>query len=161
MLGMFKRRKLRKLSLLYPVWLKVGQLLDRKQRRWAEYLGEKVKGWSRTRLKVALAVFCLIQGGACTYILLGLFRNPSSKNRVEQISIPAHVIQRDTLYSDQQEVKISNREYQRFKEFRVYMDSLQHDSKGKYIYDSILHNRPGLLDSVALLESIYQQQIKK
>ncbi len=161
MFGIFKKRKKSGHSLLYPIRSKIGQLIEGKQRRWAEYLGEKANGWSRKKLKLALLAFCLIQGGASTYILLGVFSTPSFKNNVEQISIPAHVIQRDTLYPDQQEVIISKREYQRFKGFREYMDSLQHDPQGRNMYDSILHSRPGLLDSLSLLESIYQQQIRR
>lgn len=161
MFGIFNKRRKRRHSLLSPITSKISQLIEQKQRRWAEYLEEKTNGWSRKKLKLVLLVFCVIQGGACTYILLDVFSTPSFKNNVEQISIPAHVIQRDTLFPDQQEVIISQKEYQRFKGFKAYMDSLQHDPQGKHIYDSIQRNRPGLLDSLSLLESIYQQQIRR
>lgn len=161
MFGIFKKRRREKPSLLSPIWSKVGQILDKLHTRWAEYLGERVKGWSRNKLKVALAVFCLIQGGACIYTLLGVFHKSVPDTTVKQISIPSHVIQRDTLNTDMQEAVISKMEFQRFKAFRLYMDSLQRDPNGQLVYDSIIKARPGLLDSVSMLESIYQQQLRR
>lgn len=160
MFRIFKKKE-RKPSVLYPILLRVGQAIDKTQRRCADYLAEKVKGWSRSRIKIALVIFCLIQGGTSTYILISVFRTSSTKINVEKVSIPSHVIQKDTSGRDEQEPVLSEKSYQRLKAFRNYMDSLQHDQAGRQIYDSILRVRPGLLDSVTQIESIYQQQIRR
>ncbi len=55
-------------------------------------------------------------------------------------------------------IAITEDEYNEMVQFHRYMDSL-----GKYanqVYDSILSARPGLMDSVLLLEKIYNQQKK-
>jgi len=49
--------------------------------------------------------------------------------------------------------------YQRLQLFRKYMDSLHKNSK--WIYDSILLARPGMMDSVAILEKMYLSQQNK
>ncbi len=53
---------------------------------------------------------------------------------------------------------ISKDQYARIHSFKNYMDSLASDAVGKAIYDSIVANRPGLLDSIKLLEEVYHSQ---
>lgn len=48
--------------------------------------------------------------------------------------------------------------YKRFQQFRKYMDSLR--ICDTVHYDSILLARPGLMDTVLILEKIYLQQQK-
>lgn len=56
---------------------------------------------------------------------------------------------------------VAKEEYEKIQRFRQYMDSLERSPSGKKLYNSILINRPGLLDSIILIENIYQSQIKK
>ncbi len=55
---------------------------------------------------------------------------------------------------------ITKQEYQRIEYFRHCMDSLARSPSGKAIYDSILNQHAGIMDSVAFLEKIYQSQTK-
>jgi hypothetical protein len=56
---------------------------------------------------------------------------------------------------------VSKADYQGIIRFRGYMDSLTRSPAGKAAYDSIIFSRPGLLDSIRILEKIYQSQTKK
>lgn len=56
---------------------------------------------------------------------------------------------------------ITKEEYKKIEHFRDYIDSLAVSPSGKKLYDSILISHPGLIDSIVLLENIYQSQIKK
>ena len=55
---------------------------------------------------------------------------------------------------------ISKEEYEDIQAFKLYMDSLQSSSKGKVLYDSIMQARPQLMDSIHLVENMYQLQSK-
>ena len=57
--------------------------------------------------------------------------------------------------------EVSEAEYSRIKRFRVYMDGLARSPAGKTLYDSIIHHRPGLMDSVWFIENYYQQLKQK
>ncbi|HXL56718.1 MAG TPA: hypothetical protein VN958_10700, partial [Chitinophagaceae bacterium] len=56
---------------------------------------------------------------------------------------------------------ISEKEFHRVELFKHYMDSLQKSLTGKYLYDSIVKARPHLIDSILLLENMYQVQSSK
>jgi len=159
MWGIFKRRK-EKQEPANSLWMKAGAAIEQKQRKWATWLGEKAKLWSRNTLLAALVIFCVLQGGICIYILTGVFRDIPAQHKFERIIIPVNVIQQNNQRSSNG-IAVTPGEYQRFKAFRLYMDSLRNNPDGKKIYDSILLARPGLPDSAALLESIYEQQLKK
>ena len=58
-------------------------------------------------------------------------------------------------------VIITKEEYDKIQRFRKYMDSLPRSLSGKKLYESILINRPRLMDSIILIENIYQSQTKK
>lgn len=56
---------------------------------------------------------------------------------------------------------ITKEEYKKIEHFKNYMDSLAGSASGKKVYNCILTGRPGLIDSIILLENIYQSKIKK
>jgi hypothetical protein len=53
---------------------------------------------------------------------------------------------------------ISKEEFQRIENFKSYLDSLAKTNAGKRIFDSIIANRPGLIDSLSIVENLYQTQ---
>jgi len=55
-------------------------------------------------------------------------------------------------------ILLTTEAYKRLQLFKKYMDSLRIDKDGKRIYDSILLARPGMMDSVAVLEKMYLKQ---
>lgn len=72
-----------------------------------------------------------------------------------QVAVPKHFDKTGEPLDDEVLV-VSPVLYKRLQEFRSYMDSLRVYSK--QVYDSIMHARPGLMDSVFFLEQIYSEQ---
>jgi len=75
--------------------------------------------------------------------------------KIEQINFPKY-----DHREDKERIIITKKDYQSITIFRSYMDSLYTSEEGKNQYDSILQARPGLMDSVQLLEQIYLLQQK-
>lgn len=162
MFGIFKifKRRREKTSHVFTAWQKFGEFVEKRQRKWSVYLGQKVKSWPLLYVRIAFVSFCLLYGGCSIYLLFTAFWKQSATMKVDKISIPSHVIQPNPKELNQELPMISESEYQRIKSFRTYMDSLKHDQRGRLVYDSIVQARPGLLDSVSVAESIYKQQKK-
>lgn len=57
------------------------------------------------------------------------------------------------------EAYVDEETWLQIKQFRNYMDSLKQKARNEY--DSILQARPGLMDSVQMLEQIYLSQKQK
>jgi hypothetical protein len=49
---------------------KLSVAIDQKQKRLAEYLGKQTAYWNRSAKITALAIFCLLFGGACMLLLI-------------------------------------------------------------------------------------------
>lgn len=162
MFGIFKifRRKKEKASPVHNAWQKLAQVVEKRQRKWSVYLGQKITSWPLLYVRITFVSFCILYGGCSVYLLFTAFWKQPATMKVDKISIPSHVIQPDTKELNQQLPIISESEYQRIKSFMAYMDSLKHDQRGRFVYDSIVQERPGLLDSVSVAESIYKQQKK-
>lgn len=162
MFGIFKifRRKRGNASTVNTAWQKLEDVVEKKQRKWSVYLGEKVKSWPLLYVRITFASFCLLYGGCNVYLLFTAFWKQPATMRVDKISTPSHVIQPGKTELNQQLPIVSESEYHRIKSFMAYMDSLKHDPGGRLVYDSIVQARPGLLDSVSVVESIYKQQKK-
>ena len=56
------------------------------------------------------------------------------------------------------ELPIMDKEYRRIERFCRYMDSLSRSEPGKYLHDSIMNKRPGLLDSAKLILLHYKNR---
>ncbi|MCW3106875.1 MAG: hypothetical protein JWQ09_1381, partial [Segetibacter sp.] len=56
------------------------------------------------------------------------------------------------------QLSISKKEFEKIKKFKSYLDSLTKSKSGKRIHDSITANRPGLIDSLSIVENLYQSQ---
>lgn len=129
------------------------------QHKIAERLNERAATWQPERIKLALILFCLLFGIASLTIMAKAIWTTKPDNSVvvkhmkipgyightpEEITIPDHFI--------------SKKEYNRLEQFRIYMDSLDGSANGKKIKDSILSQRPKLLDSLAMVEQLYNKQ---
>lgn len=49
---------------------KLGIALDLRQKKLANYLGRRTQYWNRSAKITALAIFCLLFGGACLVLIL-------------------------------------------------------------------------------------------
>ena len=132
----------------------------RMQTGWAQWMGRRTQHLSRRALLLLLLAFIALSGGYSIYLIGQSFSgHQANAFSVTPIKKPGHVLQTGEATS-QPDMLIST-DYQRIIRFRGYMDSLARSPAGKTVYDSILLSRPGLPDSIRLIEEIYQSQIKK
>jgi len=133
----------------------------RMQTGWSRWMGRKTEHLSRRTLLLLLLAFIALAGGYSICLIGQSFSgNQASAFSVTSIKMPGRVMQTGEAAS-QPEMIISKTDYQRIIRFRGYMDSLTRSPAGKAVYDSILLSRPGLPDSIRLIEKIHQSQIKK
>lgn len=131
------------------------------QQAFACKMNKMFENMNVARIKIMLIVFCVTAGGYSVYLLANSILKKDSKQevfKIEQVDVPKHFDKsgEETIMS---EAIIDEQTYNQIQEFKKYMDSIRvHERKE---YDSIIINRPGLLDSVQMLEQIYQSQKQK
>lgn len=113
------------------------------------------------RIKAVLIVFCITAGGFSLYLLAdSIFKKDNKQQvfKIDKVDVPKHFDKsgEETITPD---AAIDEQTYNQIQEFKRYMDSIRIHSMKEY--DSILINRPGLLDSVQMLEQIYLSQKQK
>jgi hypothetical protein len=97
-------------------------------------------------LKTLLIVFCIVSAGLSTYFLVdAITRKPKAKIKVDRIRTPRPAYETPEEMYDE---KIPEAIYYNIQNYRRYMDSI-----GEPI-------RPGLADSMRMLEEMYLQQQK-
>lgn len=159
MIRFFKRRK-DKPSLMYPVFQRLSDAVDKQQRKWAGWLNGKAERLSRNAKLFWLILFCFLFGGGSIYIIVHAVGNKTKKLLIEKMSFPAYAISEDSTVSSMALPILTEKEHQNIERFKRYMDSLQKTRTGKPKYDSIINTRPGLMDSIAFIEQLYHDQLK-
>lgn len=157
MFKLFRRRR-DKPSVMYGVFQKMGNAVETRQRRAADYLNAKAERLSKRQLVIGLICFVTLFGGSAAAVIWQAFHRPVATVRVKSIVIPDHV-----LIPEQESPKeraLTGTEIRHIRSFRRYLDSLQQSGNGKAMYDSIARHRPGLLDSLSFIEEVYNEQLK-
>jgi hypothetical protein len=128
----------------------------RVQGGWATWMARRTAGFSRRRWQVLLALFILGFGGYSLYLMVdGFTGKGDSIFSITPIRKPRHAT--ETGNDRDNSPQVSGAEQQRIRRFRLYMDSLARSPAGKAEYDSIIAQRPGLMDSVRFIEKYYGQ----
>lgn len=98
-------------------------------------------------LKLILICFCVVSGSLSIYFLVdAIVTKPKPKIKIDHIRTPQPMYESsEELYDE----RIPNEIYYGIREYRRYMDSI-----GEAI-------RPGLADSIRILEEMYLQQQNK
>lgn len=127
---------------------------------WAKWMMKRTEKFSHCTWIVLLILFVLSTSTYSVYLAV------SAITEKDGILITVTPIKRPmyttgTRETDKEVVEVSEAEYRRIKRFRGYMDSLARSSSGKTLYDSITSHRPGLMDSLQLIEQLYREKIKK
>lgn len=131
------------------------------QELFAERMNKLFMKTDFKRLKVILIIFCICAGGLSLYLIGNSIISPSTKQtpfEVQQMDVPKHF----NKTGDEQlmpEAYVDEGTYRQIQQFRHYMDSLKQYKAMEY--DSILQARPGLMDSVQVLEQIFLSQKQK
>lgn len=116
------------------------------QTKFSNAMSKQFNGVPVKRMKLFLLCFCMISGGLSLYFLVNaLVSKPKPSFKIDQVRMPQHF---DRSGDEVMEGVMPEDIYQQIQEYRRYMDSL-----GEPI-------RPGLQDSMRILEEIYLQQQK-
>lgn len=130
------------------------------QNRFAGFMDGSINKLTDRSKQVWLVVFCLAFGGFSIYSFVGAFResgNSGKRIKPDQVAVPKYY---DRTNSNIEEPSVSERDMIRINRFKKYMDSLKKSVNGRQAYDSILKTRPGLMDSIQVIEQIYYSQSK-
>ena len=126
------------------------------QSKFANGMGRLTGNMSTRNLKIALVIFCVVVGGYSAYIFGdALFSNETNSTiNVQKVTMPKHADQAgdENLLSNQYVDDITYRELVAFKK---YMDSLKVTRYS--LYESVMRERPGLMDSVQILIEAYKE----
>lgn len=142
------------------LWQKFEQANLGLQYKCAHWLERKTAHFSRLNWIVILFAFIVFTGGCSIYLIVNSFSGKPTKNiTVISITKPANAIPLKEKPLELNEV-ISKKEFEKITSFRKYMDSLSRSPTGKKTYDSIVSDRPGLLDSLTIIENYYYSHLK-
>ena len=133
----------------------------RMQEKWANYMQRKTNGLSLRTRKYSLVLFCLLSVGCSVYVILESLRHNTTKNfGVAPIHVPIHSTETGDE-ATRSPLLITKKEFERIERFRDYVDSLGRSATGTKIRDSMLSLRPGLMESIRVIENLYQLQNAK
>jgi hypothetical protein len=129
----------------------------RMQRAFGNKMNKLFENMNQLKLKRGLIVFTLLAGSYSLYLIVTAITKPIKQNsfKVEQIDVPKHFNKTGDEIIEQNAM-VDEETYTNIQQFKKYMDSLKFNNTKQY--DSILITRPGLIDSVQMLEQIYYSQ---
>jgi len=139
--------------------VKIARILVKTQSRFASVMGRLSSRISTQKLKVIVILFSFLGAGFSLYCIAKAILPDQNVSpfRAEHTSVPK-LPEMDNQESNTN-VLISDETLQTINAFKEYMDSLR--LNGSKIYDSIISNRPHLMDSINMLEEMYySQQLK-
>jgi hypothetical protein len=132
----------------------------RLQHKCAHWMERKTAHLSRISWIVILICFTVLTSGYSIYLMIGSFSD--TVINVEPITtIVKSTNGRQAAEKDKLNVPISTAEFKKIDDFRRYIENLGHSPTGKKIQDSIMRYRPGLLDSLTIVEKYYHSQFNK
>jgi len=141
---------------------KIVSFILKMQTGFANYMNKRTTNIPIPTMKIIVIGFCLVCGTYSIYLVTDSVLRKTEKVktiRIDRMNIPKY-IDRSTDKSSGIENQVTKGLYKKLQAFRYYMDSLHSSISGRHIYDSILFNRPLLMDSLLLLEQLYQTNKK-
>jgi len=137
-------------------WIAKGIL--KTQKKFAHVLGKISSSWKRKQQWVFLYMICLVFGGLSVVSIISPFNKKANNilNKPSAIKIPKNI------HSNGQGngVRITNKEIRQVEVFKQKLDSLSKIPNGKTKLNKLLSDRPGLMDSLELVEQLYYSQKK-
>lgn len=127
-------------------------------KRFAAWMQRRFEGLSRKGKITAGLLTLMLAGCYCGLLVLGGISG-KTKNvlSIDPIKVPVSIGRAIEAPAS----AISAEELGRIQRFRGYMDSLARSPSGRLYHDSLVRIRPGLMDSIAVVEDIYQRQSNK
>lgn len=130
------------------------------QKKWADRMQCYTESLSGNGKLIMFSLICLLGGSLSLYwIVSSITHQPVSFTITQFKAVP--FARKSGDENTKAVIIVTKADYKKMQHFRYYMDSLFGSASGKKTYDSILQQRPGLMDSIVLLENIYHLQSSK
>ena len=121
----------------------------------ANSMQQRTNLYSLRKKKVLLLLFVIVFVAESSVVII------QSITRKSKTPIAVTRIKTIPVESDERIAPlIEKSEFLKIKKFKNYIDSLSTTTKGRKLKDSLLHNRPQLMDSVNFLINLYLEQSK-
>ena len=130
--------------------LKLQQVFVNGMKRWT---GK----WEQKQQRIFLVMVCAVFGGLSCYYAVKPF---TEKVTVIDAIKPQVIISTRQAYKKRGKVTITIEEFKQVQVFKLQLVNLQKTPVGKKKVDSLLQQRPGLMDSLQWVEQIYYSQQK-
>jgi hypothetical protein len=127
---------------------KIADLTLKFQTRFSNALNKQLSKMSRRNIKLALISFCVISGGFSIYLVANAIFEQELKQpvlEVKRIRTPRH-FDKTGHEINEQDKYVSEELFREIQAYKRYMDSIRQTM------------RPGLQDSIQMLEQIYHSQ---
>lgn len=138
------------------VAVKVVAVIESVQQLFGKTMNKSFEKMSRKKLKWIVCVFVVVCGSYSLYLIGSVLHDAKRNNTfsVEQMYRPTNS---DTLMT-QSDVQgsLDERSFPKIQVYRLFLDSIK--VVNRPLYDQILSEQPGLLDSMKRLEDIYYSQ---
>lgn len=155
---LFKQTKnIKEKSVAPPAFAKIAESLNVRLHKCADHLQKRTERLSVKKKRIGLFAFCMLFGTISVCVIIKSFTERKKTFSVHPITLPVNIDKSKNDFSSEQSI-ISEKEFHRIELFKHYLDSLHKSETGKYLYDSIMKARPHLVDSILLLEDMYQIQ---
>jgi hypothetical protein len=149
-------RKNKRLERELPSFLKAG--LSRFN-GWlisiANFLQRKTNSYSTGKKKFLLLLFVLVfvtqSGVVIIQSSTRKIKTMPGVNRIKTLTIPP---------GEKNTPRITKTQFLKIQKFKNYIDSLSRTARGRRLKDSLLQNRPQLMDSVSFLINLFLEQSK-
>lgn len=156
------RRRLPSKRPAKPIVEKGVRLLTGMQRKYADKLQGMSEKMSPNGKKLMLALFVLVFGGISVSII---WHSVSAHGNRSAVTIQPIVPSPPSGHLDREKSQwpergVSTREYNMIRAFHRYLDSLAGTADGQQLRDSLLKEKPGLVDSLFAIEKMYLGQPK-
>jgi hypothetical protein len=118
------------------------------KRTLADYLNERVNKLSASHRKITLIIFGLLMGAICLAQVIQSLKAEKSNYTIsiDKITMPKDIHKESGEMLHQMETENLNRVLR----LKQLLDSLSNSKAGSNVFDSLIHMRPGLMDSVNL-----------
>jgi len=137
-------------------WIANGIL--KTQKRFAIVLGKISSSWKTKQQWIFLYIVCLVFGGLSVVAII----SPFNKNANNFLSKPSAIKIPKNIHSNRHGngVNITHNEIKQVHVFKQKLDSLSKVRNGKTKLNKLLSDRPGLMDSLEMVEQLYYSQKK-
>jgi hypothetical protein len=132
----------------------------RLQKKFSDGMNKIFKNMNNRNLKAFLILFCLCAGGYSIYLAASAITGSEKTQKnltIDQVDVPKHFDKTGDEVIP--EAYVDEETFYKMQDFKNYMDSMKQNKSKQY--DSIMQARPGLMDSVQLLEEVYYSQKQK